>query len=317
MESFLEEEYVSLTDFADLEGVPARVIDSAAWLSDQEAKLLADFQDDVKRKLLLSTAAWIALHAISQIVSPLLGETGSTMARKDKFLWHNKVVSSTHAVFAVALGLWWLFASGEYQLATSKAFVFLPYNANIAIVGAGYFLYDTLFTLLSFGSISVSFFVMLMAHHLIFIVAYFSTLVYPCSLSVTTYHFFQLTELSTVFLHLTWMCSKAQVQYRLLFMNVVLLLATFLQRVAMTAFILWHVCVTVARQKLWSMVLPGNLEKYTYPYLAYFIICCVSMLILNFKWFMLIVGKAKDIIKRVQEGKTPTCDYDRPIKKMS
>jgi hypothetical protein len=64
--------------------------------------------------------------------------------------------------------------------------------------------------------------------------------IYPCSLSVTIFHLFQLTELSTIFLHLQWMLSKAQVPYAYLKSNMIALLATFVERVSVCVYIVVH-----------------------------------------------------------------------------
>ena len=39
-----------------------------------------------------------------------------------------------------------------------------------------------------------------------------------------------------------------------------------------------------------------------------------GMLFINFKWFTALVARAKQMIKRVQNGQSPTPDYDRPVK---
>jgi hypothetical protein len=75
--------------------------------------------------------------------------------------------------------------------------------------------------------------------------------VYPCSISVSVYHLFQLTELSSVFLHLAWMRSKANAPYRWLHTVSVLLGLTFTQRVLTSAYILVHTAVKVRSLELW------------------------------------------------------------------
>lgn len=65
--------------------------------------------------------------------------------------------------------------------------------------------------------------------------------VYPCALSVTVYHFFQLTELSTMFLHVSWMAWKANATAKILKMLATVLISTFTLRVLTSAYILAHV----------------------------------------------------------------------------
>lgn len=77
--------------------------------------------------------------------------------------------------------------------------------------------------------------------------------VLPVSLSATAFHFFQLTELSTVFLHISWMASKSQVQYFYLFSVFIALLVTFAIRLATTAFIVFHVITRMLELRLWEV----------------------------------------------------------------
>lgn len=77
--------------------------------------------------------------------------------------------------------------------------------------------------------------------------------VLPGSMSVTAFHFFQLTELSTVFLHISWMASKSQVQYFYLFSILISLLVTFAIRLVTTAFIVYHVVTRVLELRLWEV----------------------------------------------------------------
>lgn len=77
--------------------------------------------------------------------------------------------------------------------------------------------------------------------------------VLPCSLSVTTYHLFQLTECSTVFLHLSWMASKSQAQYSTLFKVTIALLVAFIVRCVINAGIVWHVCTRLLDLQLWDV----------------------------------------------------------------
>ena len=77
--------------------------------------------------------------------------------------------------------------------------------------------------------------------------------VLPCSLSVTTYHLFQLTECSTVFLHLSWMASKSQAQYSALFKVSIALLVIFIIRCIINAGIVWHVCTRLLDLQLWDV----------------------------------------------------------------
>jgi hypothetical protein len=77
--------------------------------------------------------------------------------------------------------------------------------------------------------------------------------VLPCSLSATTYHLFQLTECSTVFLHLSWMASKSQARYDWLFKVSIALLGTFAVRCLITVGIVWHVITRLLELKLWSV----------------------------------------------------------------
>lgn len=80
--------------------------------------------------------------------------------------------------------------------------------------------------------------------------------VLPVSLSVTSFHFFQLTELSTVFLHISWMASKIQVQYFYLFSVLIGLLITFGIRLATNAYIVFHVVTRLLELRLWEVSAP-------------------------------------------------------------
>jgi len=82
--------------------------------------------------------------------------------------------------------------------------------------------------------------------------------VLPVSMSVTAFHFFQLTELSTVFLHISWMASKSQVQYFYLFSVLISLLVTFAIRLVTTAYIVFHVVTRVVELRLWEVCTPSQ-----------------------------------------------------------
>jgi hypothetical protein len=87
------------------------------------------------------------------------------------------VVSALHAAVAFALGVYWFVGSGEIAQIGDRPFVFLPINAHIAAFGIGYFLYDTAAMIALKPYMSSSFFWGIMVHHMIFILAYSSTLV--------------------------------------------------------------------------------------------------------------------------------------------
>lgn len=40
------------------------------------------------------------------------------------------------------------------------------------------------------------------------------------------------------------------------------------------------------------------------------------MMAINFKWFTALVNRAKEMIRRVQNGESPTPDYDRPAQSL-
>lgn len=87
------------------------------------------------------------------------------------------MVSTTHAAVAVVHAIYWLTATDELQQSGTKPFIFLPINASISAIGGAYFVYDTIATIFCFSSVSPSFFWSVLLHHVIFVVAYFSTLV--------------------------------------------------------------------------------------------------------------------------------------------
>lgn len=88
-----------------------------------------------------------------------------------------RVVAGTHAAVAFALGVYWIFASGEMSQIGDRKFAFLPINSHIAALGIGYFLYDFFAMLALAPYTNIGFLVGVLVHHLIFIVAYGSTLV--------------------------------------------------------------------------------------------------------------------------------------------
>jgi TLC domain len=88
-----------------------------------------------------------------------------------------RVVSCVHAAAATALGMYWFLGSEEPASIGNRPFVFLPINAHIAAFGVGYFIYD-FFAMISLRkNMNAGFFWGIMCHHIIFIVAYASTLV--------------------------------------------------------------------------------------------------------------------------------------------
>jgi hypothetical protein len=92
-------------------------------------------------------------------------------------LLYCRVVSCTHAAVATALGLYWFLGTEEPDKIGDRPFVFLPFNAHIEAMGAGYFVYDFFAMLALRQYMSAGFFWGIMAHHIIFILAYLSTLV--------------------------------------------------------------------------------------------------------------------------------------------
>jgi hypothetical protein len=92
-------------------------------------------------------------------------------------LLYCRVVSCTHAAVATALGLYWFLGTEEPEKIGDRPFVFLPFNAHIEAFGVGYFVYDFFAMLALRQYMSAGFFWGIMAHHIIFILAYLSTLV--------------------------------------------------------------------------------------------------------------------------------------------
>lgn len=88
--------------------------------------------------------------------------------------------------------------------------------------------------------------------------------VLPVSLSATAYHLFQLTECSTVFLHLSWMAAKSQAQYDTLFKVSIALLVTFVVRCFINAGIVWHVSSRLMELQLWNVCLHPTLKALVY-----------------------------------------------------
>lgn len=86
-------------------------------------------------------------------------------------------MASVHAAAATALGLYWFLGSGETAYLGNRPFVFLPINAHIAAFGAGYFIYDFIVMIGLRKHMSAGFFWGIMTHHVIFLIAYASTLV--------------------------------------------------------------------------------------------------------------------------------------------
>lgn len=88
-----------------------------------------------------------------------------------------RVVAGIHAAAATILALYWFLGSGEPAKIGNKAFIFLPINAHIEAFGAGYFIYDMVAMVALHQHMSAGFFWGIIAHHLIFLVAYASTMV--------------------------------------------------------------------------------------------------------------------------------------------
>lgn len=88
-----------------------------------------------------------------------------------------RVVAAMHAAAATALGLYWFLGSGESAYLGNRPFVFLPINSHIAAFGAGYFIYDFFTMLMLRKNMPPAFFWGIMTHHVIFLLAYISTLV--------------------------------------------------------------------------------------------------------------------------------------------
>lgn len=78
---------------------------------------------------------------------------------------------------AFGLGVYWIFGSGELSQIGNRPFIFLPINSHIAALGIGYFLYDFFAMLALAPYTNMAFLLGVLVHHLIFILAYGSTLV--------------------------------------------------------------------------------------------------------------------------------------------
>lgn len=78
---------------------------------------------------------------------------------------------------AFALGVYWIVGSGELSQIGNRPFIFLPINSHIAALGIGYFLYDFFAMLALAPYTNMAFLLGVLVHHLIFILAYGSTLV--------------------------------------------------------------------------------------------------------------------------------------------
>lgn len=91
-----------------------------------------------------------------------------------------RLVSTVHACVACAGGIYWLTASGELAQLQGRRFVFLPVNAQLAAVGCAFFVYDAAAMLLNARRTTAAHLVSMLAHHALFVTAYFGTLVRAC-----------------------------------------------------------------------------------------------------------------------------------------
>eukprot|EP00892_Ulva_mutabilis_P011122 jgi/Ulvmu1/8382/UM042_0089.1 len=284
------------------------------WLTPDEISHFSEWKQQLKVIIPFWTAVFSALHVLSVIAGYVTRNAESPLKPKDQYQWHNKVVAGTHAAAAFILGMYWVFGSGEMSQIGDRTFIFLPVNSHIAALGIGYFLYDFMAMLALAPYTNLAFLVGVLVHHLIFILAYASTLVLPVSLSVTAFHFFQLTELSTVFLHISWMASKRQVQYFYLFAVLIALLATFFIRLVTNAYIVFHVVTRLLELRLWEVNIPQASQPALIAYCLFFVGGSTGMLIINFTWFSQLIKKAQSMIRRVNNGQPPSRDYETTSK---
>lgn len=61
--------------------------------------------------------------------------------------------------------------------------------------------------------------------------------------------------------------------------------------------------------------IPDSKGWYTWPYMLYMLGGSIGMLVLNASWFAQLTRRAQQMVKRVQDGHTPTPDYDRDDKR--
>jgi len=245
---------------------------------------------------------WFAILLASKQLWPL-DDLG--VPEKSRNKWHNDIVGSTHALFAIAGGSYAMFACRE-ELLRSETTTYATSHAFVVISGVGfsYFFYDTMFIILSrqFGAGGP----VIIVHHLIFVLGYLVSALYPASSHMRSYYLFQLTELSTVFLHLNWFIDKSHVKGLPIFYNGLVLLATFVARVVLTYMAAYHENTSLLRNGMWDFPTPPQLYE-SFPSLPWHAIVRayvfmhsvlpIFMAMLNTYWFYLLAKQSMAYVK--------------------
>ena len=73
----------------------------------------------------------------------------------------------------------------------------------------------------------------------------------------------------------------------------------------------WTLCYVSHALILLQIDIPQLSSSMGIAYSAFFVAGSTGMLFINFKWFTGLVNRAKEMIRRVQNGESPTPDYDR------
>ena len=129
------------------------------------------------------TGLWAGVHLCSILIcSPWLSR--NNVKHRDAMLWHNRVVSVAHALYAAGYAVFWLLGTSEWTRARQSTFLFLPTNAHAAALGASYFIYDTLALCTTSETMKSAHFLSVLSHHLLFLSAYASTVVRSCYLCI-------------------------------------------------------------------------------------------------------------------------------------
>lgn len=241
-------------------------------------------------------ALWMGVHRLSVAYWPL---EDMAVPAKSHRKWHNDVVASTHAWFALLAGAYALFVVGipegneERPFATSNAFVV------VSGVGFSYFFFDSCF--IAVNSVLSNGGSMVYLHHFIFVAGYVVSTLYPASGHMREYYLFQLTELSTIFLQLNWFLDKAHVKGLPVTVNGWVLLLTFGLRCYINALAAYHANVHILRHDLWSFPTPPQLYA-AFPhvpwgavariYVVMHSIFPVFMLGLNLYWYSILLRRA-------------------------
>lgn len=212
-------------------------------------------------------------HLFSPVLSRLAIPHFLHIPHAQRLAWYNRLVSLLHASLMSALVIYYWIAINPSLIINNTITPFQRYCHSMFL---GYLAYDICYELVSGKSFDM------LAHHLMGVLVHLITVYFNSGICSFYLMVVYIAELSTPFLHITWLLYNLVDEKNLLFhtCSVLLLTLFFTTRVCLGPYMIIHI---VQHRRLWR----GQLMSFYFCTLT-----SIVYVMLNIKWFVALVTLA-------------------------